>query len=143
MGNTSVFINISTPGVISGRVITSVGGSTVLFTVTGPMPRVVPSLTGRTNTGIIKAKHSSFPGRMGGIITFPNVFGNTLRKHTARVARRVGLTTTGTVTNLISRRRLGRGGVLPRTFSPHMTSAMDGTVGSLVWCIKERTLPLS
>ncbi len=144
VGNTSMFVNISTPGIISRRVIGTVGGSTVIFPVTGPIPRVVPSGTGTTNTEIVNAKHSSFPGRVGGIVTFPNVFHNTLSIETSSVGRRVRVTTSLTVTSLISGRRLGRRCVVPFTFSREVNGAITRgitrtTVGANItqvggWC---------
>lgn len=129
VGNTSMFLKVSTTNYMDRRVIGSVTGSPVLFTVTGPAPRVVPSVTGGTNTTIMNANEDSFAGRVGGMLTFPNVFENTLSYHTDSVGRRVGITTSFTVTSLIDSRRLGTSCVLPRTFSGEVNGAITRTIG--------------
>lgn len=125
---TSMFLKIDTPKIISIRVIRSVTTSPVIFTVTGPVPRVRPRLIASGIT-IVTANHDSCPGRVGGILTFPNILHKTLSYHTRRVAPSVCLRTTLTVTSLINPRRLSQRRVVPSMFSRQMTKTITDTIG--------------
>lgn len=143
VGKTSMFLNLSGKGMLSRSVMHDVTTSPVIFTLTGPAPRVSCRSTVTTHPSmLVTAKHSSCPGRVGGIVNFPCVFHNTLSARTGTVGRRVGVTTIRTVTGLTGRPmpsmigrtcRMGGFAFKPRCFvpgpmSPHLVARMSVTI---------------
>lgn len=143
IGNTSMFMKLDGNGMLSGSVVHSVTSDPVMFTLTGPMPRVdCRSTVSDHPSMLVSANHSSCPGRVGGIVNFPCVFHNTLSIRTHTVGRRVGVTTIRTVTSLTGRPipsmigsmcRMGSlafnpGCFVPGPISPHLVARMSTTM---------------
>lgn len=69
-----VFIGVSAPGIVSKEMVSSMNKKPILFTLSNPIPEIMPSEAKKAGAFIVATGRSDFPNQVNNVLAFPGIF---------------------------------------------------------------------
>jgi len=85
MKNSDVFIGLSSPGIVSEKMVTSMNSKSILFALANPIPEIMPDLALKAGAYIVGTGRSDFPNQINNALAFPGIFKGALDKNIKKI----------------------------------------------------------
>jgi len=78
MKGADLFIGVSSPGVVTREMVSSMARDAILFPMANPVPEIFPELAKEAGAAVIGTGRSDYPNQINNILTFPGILRGTL-----------------------------------------------------------------
>ena len=85
MNGADVFIGVSAPGIVTGKMIRSMKKDPVVFAMANPVPEIMPDIARKAGAAVVGTGRSDFPNQINNVLAFPGIFRGALDAHAKRI----------------------------------------------------------
>ncbi|HVP25589.1 MAG TPA: NADP-dependent malic enzyme [Methanomicrobiales archaeon] len=85
MKGADVFIGVSAPGIVTGKMIRSMNKDAVVFAMANPVPEVMPEVARKAGAAIVGTGRSDYPNQINNVLAFPGIFRGALDARATRI----------------------------------------------------------
>lgn len=85
MEGADVFIGVSAPGIVTGRMVRSMNRDAVVFAMANPVPEIMPEVAKRAGAAVVGTGRSDFPNQINNLLAFPGIFRGALDARAKRI----------------------------------------------------------
>lgn len=85
MKNSDIFIGVSSPGLVSEEMVTSMNNKAIVMALANPIPEIMPDLAIKAGAYIVATGRSDFPNQVNNALVFPGIFRGALDKHINKI----------------------------------------------------------
>lgn len=123
-----VFIGVSTRGLVSAKMVTSMAEKPIVFAMANPDPEITAEEAKAGGAYIVGTGRSDFPNQINNVLAFPGVFRGVLDVRAAQVTNAMKLAAAKALSGLV--RNPSREKIIPNPFDPDVAKTVaDGIKG--------------
>ena len=78
MVGADLFIGVSSPGIVTKEMVSSMAPGAILFPMANPTPEIMPELAKEAGAAVIGTGRSDYPNQINNVLTFPGILRGTL-----------------------------------------------------------------
>lgn len=124
----NVFIGVSKPNVMTPAMVKSMAKDPILFTLSNPIPEIMPADAKQAGAKIVCTGRSDFPNQVNNVLVFPGIFRGALTARTKSITQQMKIAAAQALANLISEADLAPEYVIPKVFDPRVCGAVASAV---------------
>jgi malate dehydrogenase (oxaloacetate-decarboxylating) len=80
-----VFIGVSAPGIVTGKMVRSMKKDPVVFAMANPVPEIMPDIARKAGAAVIGTGRSDFPNQINNVLAFPGIFRGALDARATKI----------------------------------------------------------
>lgn len=80
-----VFVGVSQPGVLTGKMVKTMGKKPIVFAMANPTPEIMPDEARRAGAAVVATGRSDFPNQVNNLLAFPGVFKGVFAARISRI----------------------------------------------------------
>ena len=85
MKGADVFIGVSAPGIVTGKMVRSMKKDPVVFAMANPVPEIMPDIAKKAGAAVVGTGRSDFPNQINNVLAFPGIFRGALDARAKRI----------------------------------------------------------
>ncbi|MBR1628315.1 MAG: NADP-dependent malic enzyme [Lachnospiraceae bacterium] len=128
MQGADIVIGVSSAGVISPEMVSSMNDDAILFALANPIPEIMPDLAKSAGARIIGTGRSDFANQVNNVLAFPGIFKGALEGRAPRITERMKLAAATAIASLISDEELREDYVICEPFDPRIAPTVAEAV---------------
>ena len=111
MKGADVFIGVSAPGIVTGKMVRSMKKDPVVFAMANPVPEIMPDIAKRAGAAVVGTGRSDFPNQINNVLAFPGIFRGALDARATRITDEMKVAAAHALTGMVKEPTRGR--ILP------------------------------
>ncbi len=115
--NADVFIGVSTGGILSKDMVSSMKKDSIVFALANPEPEILPELAHEAGAAIVGTGRSDFKNQINNLLAFPGVFRGALDART-KITAKMKNAAAYAIAGMVSEASLVHGYVVPSSIDP-------------------------
>lgn len=123
-----VFIGVSSPGIVTGDMVRSMGKDPILFPMANPVPEIMPDEAQAAGAAIIGTGRSDFANQINNVLAFPGIFRGAFDVRASDINDDMKIAAANALASLISDDELNAGYIIPAAFDPRVRDAVASAV---------------
>lgn len=123
-----VFIGVSSPGIVTGDMVRSMGKDPILFPMANPVPEIMPDEAQAAGAAIIGTGRSDFANQINNVLAFPGIFRGAFDVRASDINDEMKIAAANALASLISDDELNAGYIIPAAFDPRVRDAVASAV---------------
>jgi malate dehydrogenase (oxaloacetate-decarboxylating) len=80
-----VFIGVSAPKIVTGKMIRSMNRDPIVFAMANPVPEVMPDVARKAGAAVVGTGRSDFPNQINNVLAFPGIFRGALDARATKI----------------------------------------------------------
>lgn len=125
-----VFIGVSAPGVMTAKMVKSMGRDPIIFACANPEPEIFPEEAKAGGAAVIATGRSDYPNQVNNVLAFPGIFRGALDVRASNIDENMEIAAAYAVAGLISEKELKVKQILPEPFDPRVKIAVASAVSA-------------
>lgn len=85
MAGADIFVGVSAPNILTGKMIKSMGKKPIIFALANPNPEIMPDQANRFGAAIVATGRSDFNNQINNVLGFPGIFRGTLDSRAKKI----------------------------------------------------------
>jgi malate dehydrogenase (oxaloacetate-decarboxylating) len=128
MKGADVFIGVSAPGIVTGKMIRSMKKDPVVFAMANPVPEIMPDIAKRAGAAVVGTGRSDFPNQINNVLAFPGIFRGALDARAMKITDEMKVAAAHALTGMVKEPTRGRilPGPLNRKVAWQVAAAVEG-----------------
>ena len=127
MENADVFLGVSTPNVVSPKMVRSMAIDPIVFAMANPIPEIQPELVSN-DVAVMATGRSDYPNQINNVLAFPGVFRGALDCRATAITTNMYLEAARAIASLINHTHLDREHIIPSVFDSRVVTAVSSAV---------------
>ena len=127
MAGADVFIGVSSPGIVTGEMVRSMGRDPILFPMANPVPEIMPDEAKAAGAAVVGTGRSDFPNQINNVLAFPGVFRGTFDVRASEINEEMKLAAARALADLVGD-KLSPDYVVPAAFDERVCPAVAAAV---------------
>lgn len=119
-----VFIGVSAPGVLTEKMVKSMGRDPIIFACANPTPEIFPDEAKAAGAAVVATGRSDFPNQINNVLCFPGIFRGALDVRASQITEGMKIAAAYAIAQLVSSDELSADYILPRAFDPRIKDAV-------------------
>jgi malate dehydrogenase (oxaloacetate-decarboxylating) len=111
MKGADVFIGVSAPGIVTGKMVRSMKKDPVVFAMANPVPEIMPDIAKRAGAAVVGTGRSDFPNQINNVLAFPGIFRGALDARATKITDEMKVAAAHALTGMVKKPTRGR--ILP------------------------------
>jgi malate dehydrogenase (oxaloacetate-decarboxylating) len=111
MEGADVFIGVSAPGIVTGKMVRSMNRDAVVFAMANPVPEIMPDIARKAGAAVVGTGRSDFPNQINNVLAFPGIFRGALDARAMKITDDMKLAAAHALSGMVKEPTRGR--VLP------------------------------
>jgi len=135
MGNLSdalvgadVFIGVSTPGIVSSEMISTMAKGAIVFPMANPVPEILPDLAKQGGAAVVGTGRSDYPNQINNVLAFPGIFRGALDVRASDINDEMKMAASFAIASLVSDEELNAEYILPMAFDERIGKTVAAAV---------------
>lgn len=125
-----VFIGVSSPGIVTGDMVRSMGKDPILFPMANPVPEIMPDEAKAAGAAIIGTGRSDFANQINNVLAFPGIFRGTFDVRASDINDEMKIAAANALAGLIAEGELNAEYIIPAAFDPRVKDAVAKAVAA-------------
>lgn len=117
MKNSDVFIGVSSGGVVSEDMVSSMAKDSIVFALANPIPEIMPDLAIKAGARIIATGRSDFPNQINNVLAFPGIFRGALDVRSREINDSMKLAAAHAIANIVGEKELREDYIIPDAYN--------------------------
>ncbi|WP_425756508.1 NAD(P)-dependent malic enzyme [Ihubacter sp. rT4E-8] len=127
-----VFIGVSTAGILSQKMIRSMGRQPIIFAMANPIPEILPNEAIAAGAAVVGTGRSDYVNQINNVLVFPALFKGALEAHAQKITDKMLLAAVYALAGVVTESELSPEYIIPTPFHPDVTPAIANAV-RLAW----------
>lgn len=123
-----VFIGVSTPGVLTQEMVTSMASNAVVFACANPIPEIFPDDAKAAGAVVVATGRSDFPNQINNVLAFPGVFRGVFDVRASEINEEMKLAAAAALAGLVSDAELRPDYIIPAPLDARVCQAVSRAV---------------
>ena len=123
-----VFIGVSAPGVLNGKMVTTMNSGSVIFAMANPTPEIFPEEALAAGAAVVGTGRSDYPNQVNNVLVFPGIFRGALDVRAKDITDEMKLVAAHAIAGIISDEELNAEYIIPGVFDPRVASKVAAAV---------------
>ncbi|MBU0478436.1 NADP-dependent malic enzyme [bacterium] len=123
-----VFIGVSGPGLVTGKMVKNMNKEAVVFAMSNPVPEIAPEEAKRAGARIIGTGRSDMPNQINNVLAFPGIFRGALDVRSSDINEEMKIAAAEALSSLISNKELRDDYIIVNPFDKRIKSAVSRAV---------------
>lgn len=128
MVDADIFIGVSAPHIVSGKMVASMAKDSILFAMANPTPEIMPDEAKASGARIVGTGRSDFPNQVNNVLVFPGIFKGALESRATHITETMKIAAAKAIADLVSKEDLCEDNILPEAFDPRVAEAVSRAV---------------
>ncbi|ODA41514.1 NADP-dependent malic enzyme [Desulfosporosinus sp. BG] len=125
---TDVFIGVSAPGVLNGKMIATMNSEAIIFAMANPTPEIFPEEALTAGAAVVGTGRSDYPNQVNNVLVFPGIFRGTLDVRAKDINEEMKLAAAYAIAGIISDEELNAEYIIPGVFDPRVAPKVAAAV---------------
>lgn len=123
-----VFIGVSAPGVLTGKMVKSMADNPLVFAMANPVPEIMPEEAIKAGALVVGTGRSDFDNQINNVLAFPGIFRGALDVRASDINDKMKIAAAYAIAGLVSDEDLKPGYVIPAPFDERVGPAVAEAV---------------
>ncbi|HZK55988.1 MAG TPA: malic enzyme-like NAD(P)-binding protein [Desulfosporosinus sp.] len=123
-----VFIGVSAPGVLTGKMVATMNSKSVLFAMANPTPEIFPEEALAAGAAVVGTGRSDYPNQVNNVLVFPGIFRGALDVRAKDITEEMKLAAAYAIAGIISDEELNSEYIIPGVFDPRVAPKVAAAV---------------
>ncbi|MDD1669100.1 MAG: NADP-dependent malic enzyme [Methanomicrobiales archaeon] len=111
MKGADVFIGVSAPDIVTGKMVRSMKKDAIVFALANPVPEIMPDIARKAGAAVVGTGRSDFPNQINNLLAFPGVFRGALDARATRITEEMKVAAAHALSAMVKEPTKGR--ILP------------------------------
>ena len=108
MKGADVFIGVSAPGIVTGKMVRSMKKDPVVFAMANPVPEIMPDIAKKAGAAVVGTGRSDFPNQINNVLAFPGIFRGALDARATKITDEMKVAAAHALTAMVKEPTRGR-----------------------------------
>ncbi|TYB97069.1 MAG: NADP-dependent malic enzyme [Kosmotoga sp.] len=131
MKGADIFIGVSAPNIVSEEMIRSMNKDPIVFSMSNPIPEIMPDKAKNAGAKIIGTGRSDFPNQVNNVLAFPGIFKGALKTR-KQITDNMKIAASYAIANMVPEEELNYEYILPEPFKLGIADAVAEAVARSV-----------
>ncbi|MBQ3404354.1 MAG: NADP-dependent malic enzyme [Oscillospiraceae bacterium] len=127
MTGTDVFIGVSSAGLVSSEMVSSMAENSIVFTLANPTPEIMPEEAQAAGAAVIGTGRSDYPNQINTVLAFPGIFRGALDVRARDINDEMKISAAQALAGLMGD-QLRPDNIIPSAFDPRVRDAVASAV---------------
>lgn len=123
-----VFIGVSAPGVLNGKMVSSMNSGAVIFAMANPTPEIFPEEALAAGAVVVGTGRSDYPNQVNNVLVFPGIFRGALDVRAKDITEEMKLAAAHAIAGIISDGELSSEYIIPGVFDSRVAPTVAAAV---------------
>ena len=123
-----VFIGVSAPGVLNGKMVATMNSGAVIFAMANPTPEIMPEEAFAAGAVVVATGRSDYPNQVNNVLIFPGIFRGALDVRAKDITEEMKLAAAHELAGIISDEELNAEYIIPGAFDPRVAATVAAAV---------------
>lgn len=123
-----VFIGVSAPGVLNGKMVATMNSRSVIFAMANPTPEIFPEEALAAGAAVVGTGRSDYPNQVNNVLVFPGIFRGALDVRAKDITEEMKLVAAHAIAGIISDEELNAEYIIPGVFDPRVAPKVAAAV---------------
>ena len=123
-----VFIGVSAPGVLSGKMVATMNSGAIIFAMANPTPEIFPEEALAAGAVVVGTGRSDYPNQVNNVLVFPGIFRGALDVRAKDITEEMQIVAARAIAGIISDQELKPDYVIPGVFDPRVAPTVAAAV---------------
>ena len=123
-----VFIGVSAPGVLNGKMVATMNYGSVIFAMANPTPEIFPEEAIAAGAAVVGTGRSDYPNQVNNVLVFPGIFRGALDVRAKDITEEMNLVAAYAIAGIISDEELNAKYIIPGVFDPRVAPIVAAAV---------------
>lgn len=123
-----VFIGVSAPGVLNGKMVATMNSGSVIFAMANPTPEIFPEEAIASGAAVVGTGRSDYPNQVNNVLVFPGIFRGALDVRAKDITEEMNLVAAYAIAGIISDEELNAKYIIPGVFDPRVAPIVAAAV---------------
>lgn len=130
MKGADIFVGVSTPGIVSAEMVSSMNKDAILFAMANPVPEIMPDIAKAAGAKVVGTGRSDFPNQVNNVVAFPGIFKGALEGRATQITEEMKLAAALAIASLVPDEELNEDNIMPEAFNPKVAEVVAQAVKS-------------
>ena len=123
-----IFVGVSSPGIVSAEMVSSMNRDAILFAMANPVPEIMPDIAKAAGARVVGTGRSDFPNQVNNVLIFPGIFKGALEGRATAITEEMKLAAAAAIAGLVDDSDLNDENILPAAFDPRVADVVSRAV---------------
>ena len=128
MAGADVFIGVSSPGVVTPEMVSSMSDDAIVFPMANPTPEIMPDLALEAGARIVGTGRSDFKNQINNVLAFPGIFRGALDCRASCINEDMKVAASHALASLIPDDELSEDNIIPQALNKKVAEAVSYAV---------------
>ena len=128
LNGADIFIGVSSPGAVTGEMVSTMARDAIIFACANPTPEIFPEEALAHGAAVAATGRSDLPNQLNNVLAFPGVFRGTLDVRASDINEPMKIAAAHALAALVSDEDLSAEYIIPRPFDPRVKEAVATAV---------------
>ncbi len=128
LNGADIFIGVSSPGAVTGEMVSTMARDAIIFACANPTPEIFPEEALAHGAAVAATGRSDLPNQLNNVLAFPGVFRGTLDVRASDINEPMKIAAAHALAALVSDEDLSAEYIIPRPFDPRVKEAVAAAV---------------
>ncbi len=128
LAGADVFIGVSSPGAVTGEMVSTMAHDAIIFACANPIPEISPHEALANGAAVAATGRSDLPNQLNNVLAFPGVFRGALDVRASDINEPMKIAAAHALAALVSDEELSAEYIIPRPFDPRVREAVAAAV---------------
>jgi malate dehydrogenase (oxaloacetate-decarboxylating) len=129
-----VFIGVSTSGILTREMVTTMAKESIIFALANPTPEVDPEVACSGGARIVATGRSDYPNQVNNLLVFPGIFRGALDVRASTINEEMEMAAAGALAKMVSEAELSEGIIIPSVFNRLVMPRIAAAVAEAAQC---------
>lgn len=111
-----VFIGVSSPGVLTAKMVQSMAKDAIVFACANPTPEIFPDEAKRAGAAVVSTGRSDYPNQINNVLAFPGIFRGALDARASDINDEMKFAAAYALAGMVKDAELSCDNILPQAF---------------------------
>ena len=126
-----VFIGVSAPGVLNGKMVATMNSGAVVFAMANPTPEIMPEEALAAGAVVVGTGRSDYPNQVNNVLIFPGIFRGALDVRAKDITEEMKLAAAHALAGIISDEELNAEYIIPGAFDHRVAATVAAAVAQV------------
>lgn len=128
MKGADLFIGVSGPNVVTGKMVKSMVKNPVVFAMANPNPEIMPEIAYKAGAKIVGTGRSDFPNQINNLLAFPGILRGALDARARRITEKMKLAAALAIAKMIKEKDLRKEYIIPSPLNKNVAKEVASAV---------------
>ena len=123
-----VFVGVSSPGALTGEMVSSMAERPIVFAMANPTPEILPEEAKAAGAYVVATGRSDYPNQINNVLVFPGIFKGALEARCADISEEMKLAAARAIASLVTDAELTSEYIIPGAFDERVAKCVADAV---------------